>query len=178
VSEAPHWDDAYAEADGLAIEIAVQPAAKSLDRAIGEIIASSILSANSYLSTNGLAGPAQGVVSVRVDNDEGVRLLNKVWRGIDTPTNVLSFPAPDPQPGPDKVIGDIAISYETAAREAAAERKTFRDHVAHLSVHGFLHLLGYDHESDHDAEEMERLERTILARVDVPDPYVAREAEG
>ena len=178
MSEPAHWDDACAEADGLAIEIAIRPAAKALDGAIGDIIASSILSANSYLSTNGFAGSVRGVVSVRVDNDEGVQRLNKVWRGIDKPTNVLSFPPPDTQAGPDTVIGDIAISYETAAREAAAERKTFRHHVAHLSVHGFLHLLGYDHESDDDAEEMERLERTILARVDVPDPYVARETEG
>ena len=172
MNEPAHWDDAYAEADGLAVEIAVEPSAKMLDGAIGDIIASSILSANA------VAGPVRGVVSVRVDNDEGVRILNRVWRGIDKPTNVLSFPAPDTQAGPDKIIGDIAISYETAAREAVAERKTFGHHVAHLSVHGFLHLLGYDHESDDDADAMERLERTILARVDVPDPYVAREAEG
>ena len=178
MSDPANWDDAYAEADGLAVEIAVQPAAKALDGAIGDVVASSILSANSYLSNKGCAGPVRGTVSVRVDNDEGVQLLNKVWRGIDKPTNVLSFPSPDTQAGPDKFIGDIAISYETAAREAAAERKTFRHHVAHLSVHGFLHLLGYDHESDDDADAMEQLERTILARVDVPDPYVAREAEG
>jgi probable rRNA maturation factor len=75
-------------------------------------------------------------------------------------------------------LGDIAISYETAAREAVAEDKSFADHMAHLSVHGFLHLLGYDHESDDDAEEMEGLERDILARIGVADPYVAHEAEG
>ena len=172
MSEPSDWDNVYAEADGLAVEIAVEPAAKALDGAIGHVIATSILNANA------VAGPVHGVVGVRVDNDEGVRTLNRVWRGIDKPTNVLSFPAPGAQAGPDKVIGDIAISYETAAREAAAERKTFQHHVAHLSVHGFLHLLGYDHESDADADDMERLERTILARVDVPDPYVAREAEG
>jgi probable rRNA maturation factor len=73
--------------------------------------------------------------------------------------------------------GDIAISYETAAREAADEGKPFADHLSHLAVHGFLHLLGYDHESDHDAEKMEAAERTILARVDVPDPYAAREID-
>jgi probable rRNA maturation factor len=178
VSEHSEWDDTHAEADGLEIEIAVHPATKTIDAAIGDIIASSILSANNYLSTNAFDGVARGVVSVRVDNDEGVQLLNKAWRGVDKPTNVLSFPAPPTQAGPDNVIGDIAISYETAAQEAAAERKSFRDHMVHLSVHGFLHLMGYDHESDDDSEEMEGLERAILARVNVPDPYVAREAEG
>jgi probable rRNA maturation factor len=77
-----------------------------------------------------------------------------------------------------KYIGDIAISYETAVAEATAEGKPFAHHVKHLAVHGFLHVLGYDHESDEDADAMERLERTILARLGVPDPYLARDAEG
>ncbi len=178
MSEPGDWDEVFAEAAGLAVEIAIDPAAKALDAGIGDVIAASILSANSHLSANMLAGVARGTVSVRIDNDEGVQHLNKVWRGIDKPTNVLSFPSPGTETGPHKFIGDIAISYETAAREAQAERKTFRHHVAHLSVHGFLHLLGYDHESDDDADEMEQIERAILARVDVPDPYIARDAEG
>ena len=66
------------------------------------------------------------------------------------------------------------LAYETAAREAAAERKPMAHHLAHLAVHGFLHLLGYDHDSGEAADEMERLEAKILARLDVPDPYVAR----
>jgi probable rRNA maturation factor len=113
-----------------------------------------------------------------VDDDARVQALNKLWRGLDKPTNVLSFPAPDSPSGPARMLGDIAISYQTAAREAAAEGKTLADHIAHLSVHGFLHLLGYDHESDEDAEEMEGLERVILARIGISDPYVAHEAEG
>ncbi len=113
-----------------------------------------------------------------VDDDARIRELNRLWRGFDKPTNVLSFPSPDTQPGPARTLGDIAISYETAAREAAAEDKSFGDHIAHLSVHGFLHLLGYDHESDDDAEEMEGLERAILARIGISDPYVVRETEG
>ena len=129
-------------------------------------------------AANQAAGPAQGAVAVVVDDDERIRTLNRLWRGLDKPTNVLSFPSPDTQPGATRTLGDIAISYETAAREAAAEDKSLADHVAHLSVHGFLHLLGYDHESDDDAEEMEGLERAILARIGVSDPYVAREAEG
>jgi probable rRNA maturation factor len=159
------------EADGLALEIDVAPGAGSLNDKLPGIIASAIMAANQA------AGPTQGAVTVVVGDDERIRLLNKLWRGLDKPTNVLSFPYPD-TPGPARTIGDIAISYQTAAREAAAEGKSLGDHVAHLSVHGFLHLLGYDHESDDDAEEMEGLERAILARIGVSDPYVAHEAEG
>jgi probable rRNA maturation factor len=165
-------DTVCVDADGLALEIDVVPGAASLDARLAIVIASAIAAANQ------VAGPAQGAVTVVVDDDERIRELNKVWRGFDKPTNVLSFPSPDTQPGPARTLGDIAISYETAAREAAAEGKSLADHVAHLSVHGFLHLMGYDHESDDDAEDMEQLERIILARVGVSDPYVAHEAEG
>jgi probable rRNA maturation factor len=160
------------EADGLTLEIGVAPGASALDAGLTAVIASAITAANQA------AGPAQGAVTVIVEDDARIRALNKLWRGLDKPTNVLSFPSPDSQPGPARTIGDIAISYETAAREAAAEAKPLAGHVAHLAVHGFLHLLGYDHESDADAEEMEGLERVILARIGVSDPYVAHEAEG
>jgi probable rRNA maturation factor len=168
----PVEDMICVEADGLTLEIGVAADAAALDAKLGSLIASAIAAANQA------AGPAQGAVTVVVDDDARIRELNKLWRGLDKPTNVLSFPSPDTQPGPERTLGDIAISYETAAREAAAEDKSFADHMAHLSVHGFLHLLGYDHESDDDAEEMEGLERAILARIGVSDPYVAHEAEG
>jgi probable rRNA maturation factor len=144
-----------------------------MDASLAGVIAAAIRAAND------IAGPVEGGVTLVVDDDERIRHLNKLWRGFDKPTNVLSFPAaPDRRPGGDRYIGDIAISYETAAREAADERKALADHVAHLSVHGFLHLLGYDHENDGDATEMEQLESAILARLGVPDPYVAQQAEG
>jgi probable rRNA maturation factor len=168
----PDQDMVCVEVDGLTLEIGVAPGAASLDAKLPALIAAAIAAANQA------AGPAQGAVTVMVDDDERIRALNRLWRGFDKPTNVLSFPSPDTQPGPARTLGDIAISYETAAREAAAEDKSLADHVAHLSVHGFLHLLGYDHESDDDAEEMEGLERVILARIGVSDPYVAHEAEG
>ena len=168
----PNEDMVCVEMDGLRLEIGVAPGAASLDARLATLIASAIAAANQA------AGPAQGAVTVVVDSDTRVRELNKLWRGLDKPTNVLSFPFPDNQPGPARTLGDIAISYETAAREAAAEDKSFADHVVHLSVHGFLHLLGYDHESDDDAEEMEGLERTILARIGISDPYVAHDAKG
>jgi probable rRNA maturation factor len=117
-------------------------------------------------------------LAVLLTDDAAIRRLNAQWRGIDKPTNVLSFPSPPARPGTaaggdPKSLGDVAIAYETAAREARAEGKPFADHLAHLSVHGFLHLLGYDHESEAQAETMESLERAILARLGVPDPYGA-----
>ena len=113
---------------------------------------------------------AEGEVSVLLTDDEAVRDLNRRWRGIDKPTNVLSFPAA-PGPGPQTLLGDIVIAYETLARESEAQGTPFLHHLAHLTVHGFLHLVGYDHETDSQAESMEGLERDILATLAVPDPY-------
>jgi probable rRNA maturation factor len=106
-----------------------------------------------------------------------VRTLNRRWRGKDRPTNVLSFPALDSASrGKPRHLGDIVIAYETTKREAIGESKPFAHHLAHLTVHGFLHLLGYDHDKNNDAEKMERLERTILKRIGIPDPYEMRHA--
>ncbi len=118
-------------------------------------------------------------LAVVLTDDEAIRTLNRHWRGRDAPTNVLSFPAPKTGAGPGapKLLGDIVIAFESMAREAEAEGKQLLHHLAHLAIHGFLHLLGYDHESDDEAETMERLERDSLARLDVPDPYAARDAE-
>lgn len=114
-------------------------------------------------------------LSIVLTDDASIRAINAQWRHKDEATNVLSFPAPPPMPGGPHLLGDIVIAHETTAREAKAEGKPFVDHLGHLAVHGFLHLLGYDHESDADAEIMEGLEREILARLGVPDPYATRE---
>jgi len=126
--------------------------------------------------------PGAGLAIVLAD-DSTIRALNRQWRGKNAPTNVLSFPAAAlPSAGRGKrrtaspYIGDIVIAYQTTAREAAAEGKRFNHHLAHLAVHGFLHLLGYDHDNDRDADKMERLERRILARMSIADPYVLRDA--
>ena len=103
-------------------------------------------------------------------DDSAIRLLNRDWRGTDAATNVLSFPARNGG-GEPPLIGDIVLAYETIAREARDEGKPFDHHVAHLTVHGFLHLIGYDHQRSKDAGEMERLERKILRRLAIPDPY-------
>jgi probable rRNA maturation factor len=112
-----------------------------------------------------------GELAVVLTDDASIRELNRCWRGIDRPTNVLSFEAPRHGSGPHALLGDVVIAFETAAREAIAEGKPLTHHVAHLAVHGFLHLMGHDHESEDEALSMERLEREILARLDIPDPY-------
>jgi probable rRNA maturation factor len=116
-------------------------------------------------------------LAVMLTDDKSIRALNRQWRGKNAATNVLSFPAASGGRPAAGLLGDIVIAYETTAAQSRAEGKPFEHHLVHLVVHGFLHLLGYDHESDGEAEEMERLERRILARLDVPDPYAVREPE-
>lgn len=116
------------------------------------------------------AAPAQAEVCVLLTDDAAVRALNRQWRGQDKPTNVLSFPS---APGA-ATLGDIVIAFETVAREAAEEHNSFDEHLMHLTVHGFLHLLGHDHQADAEAERMESLERTILGKLGIADPYAPR----
>lgn len=116
--------------------------------------------------------PEEAELSLLLTDDAHIRVLNKQWRDQDKPTNVLSFPSADEdddEPGP--LIGDVIVAYETTAREAAEEGKSFEDHFTHLLVHGLLHLFGYDHIEDDEAEEMEAFETEILAGLGVADPY-------
>ena len=129
---------------------------------------------------SGEAGFGEAELAVMLTDDAGIRTLNSNWRGIDKPTNVLSFPALQPTGagGPDdapRMLGDIAIAYETTRKEADDEQKPFDYHLSHLAIHGFLHLMGYDHETDDDAEAMEGLEQEILAQLGIPDPYADRD---
>lgn len=115
---------------------------------------------------------ATGDVSVLLTGDEDLRALNLRWRGLDKPTDVLSFPAaPTPAPVAETILGDIAIAYGVASRDAAQLKRPFDAHLAHLLVHGYLHLLGYDHMTSHEAQVMESLEAEILAELGWPDPY-------
>jgi rRNA maturation RNase YbeY len=120
------------------------------------------------LGVNGFFDPKGEGFAALFTSDDAVKALNTQWRGKDTPTNVLSFPAPETA----GTLGDIALAYETCAREADEQGKSLKDHATHLLVHGLLHLLGYDHEADDDAAEMEGLEKDILARLGIADPYV------
>jgi probable rRNA maturation factor len=141
----------------------------------------------------------EGELAVVLTDDSAIRTLNRDWRRKDAATNVLSFPAnaqvkkppknstrrptqraaqePRGMRGAPRLLGDIVIAYETTEREARAERKPFAHHLAHLAVHGFLHLVGYDHAAEDEASTMEGLETAILARLDVPDPYIAHGAQ-
>jgi len=112
-------------------------------------------------------------LAIVLSDDSAIRALNRNWRGKNAPTNVLSFPAaaPGKARSASPYVGDIVIAYQTTEREAVAENKPFNHHLTHLAIHGFLHLLGYDHENDRDAQKMERLERKILERLAIPDPY-------
>ena len=107
-------------------------------------------------------------ITVLLTDDESVRALNRDFRGKDTPTNVLSFPAPQTA---RPHLGDVALAHGVCAAEAQAQGKTLAQHLAHLTAHGVLHLLGYDHETEAQAEDMEKLERVILASLGFPDPY-------
>lgn len=123
------------------------------------------------------AGTNDGEVSIVLSDDDHIRELNKHHRGIDKPTNVLSFPAaPLNAPGAPRLLGDVVLAYGTVAREAAEESKPLLNHAAHLVVHGVLHLLGFDHMNDSDAETMEAKERSILSALGIPDPYAGTEA--
>ena len=146
--ESPLWDK---EPEACAtVERAINTAAEAIDAPAGEVV-------------------------VMLTDDETIRALNRDWRKIDKPTNVLSFPAVK-TPGIEPImLGDIVIAYETLQRECSEEDRVFLHHLAHLAVHGFLHLMGYDHQDDSDAEAMEQLESSILARLDMPDPYLARD---
>jgi probable rRNA maturation factor len=125
------------------------------------------------------ADVGEAELAIMLTDDAGIRTLNNNWRGVDKPTNVLSFPALQPTAGAPadapRMLGDIAIAYQTTRKEADDEEKPFDHHLSHLAVHGFLHLIGYDHEKDDDAEAMEDLEREILAQLNIPDPYADRE---
>jgi probable rRNA maturation factor len=121
--------------------------------------------------------PYRVEVSLCLADDAALRALNSRWRGIDKPTNVLSFPSSAGRLGDATMLGDIALAYETLAREGESLGVPLTDHYRHLIAHGFLHLIGYDHETDAEAERMEALETRILARLGAADPY-AREFIG
>jgi probable rRNA maturation factor len=154
-----------------AIDILVQSPLWKAQRSAKAVLRRAVAEAASVARTG-------GELAIVLTDDSAIRALNRDWRRKDEATNVLSFPAADRRAGAAHHLGDIVIAYQTTAREAKAERKPFRHHLAHLAVHGFLHLAGYDHEADDEAEVMEGLEIAILARLRVPNPYIARDRQG
>ncbi|MBS0333131.1 MAG: rRNA maturation RNase YbeY [Proteobacteria bacterium] len=124
--------------------------------------------AQAVLDAEGAVGEG---VAILLTDDGSVRDLNARFRRQDKPTNVLSFPAPQ---NPERFLGDVALAYGVCAREAAEQGKPLAHHLQHLVAHGVFHLLGYDHETDAQAEAMETLERAVLAGLGIPDPYATR----
>lgn len=147
-----------------------------------DLDALAVAASDAALAHLGLEPEAWEIALLACDDDK-ISELNEEFRGRPTPTNVLSWPSEErgaetpgdrpalPVPGPDPELGDIAIAYDTCAREAMAGGKPLTDHVTHLIVHAVLHLLGYDHENDPDATLMEGIEREILGKMGLPDPY-------
>jgi probable rRNA maturation factor len=122
--------------------------------------------ADATLASEGAVG--EGVTLLLTD-DATIADLNRRFRQRDQPTNVLAFPAPQ---NPERFLGDIALAYGVCVREAREQGKPLKHHLQHLVAHGVLHLLGYDHMSDAQADEMENLERAVLAGLGIPDPYL------
>ena len=121
-------------------------------------------------------GEQSKIITLLFSDDETMQELNKDWRGKDAPTNVLSFPAPKDQPvhpGELPLLGDIVLGFGTCAREAQEAGKTLTNHTCHLIVHGVLHLLGYDHVDDQEAEKMEAAEIKILSTLNISNPYLS-----
>ena len=148
------------------VEAGSWPAGPQLGRLVDRAIAS--------LEAAGVLGTGTSELSVVFSDDRRVRELNAAWRGKDKPTNVLSFPAsvaPGRGAALPPMLGDIVLAFETVAGEARLEGKTLEHHISHLVLHGLLHLLGYDHEQEAEADEMEAIERDALARLAIPDPY-------
>jgi probable rRNA maturation factor len=127
------------------------------------------------IAPTALTSPARVEVGITLTDNAGQQQLNFKYRGEPAPTNVLAFPAWDPDApvpyGAPLLLGDIVLAFETVEREAVDQGKTFVDHFRHLVVHGVLHLLGWEHQSEAAAAEMEALETSILAKLGVPDPY-------
>ena len=116
-------------------------------------------------------GHAGGALTILLSNDRKLHALNVSFRGKDRPTNVLSFPTRQ-----DAYLGDVAIAYGVTATEAREQKKSFADHATHLTVHGVLHLLGFDHETARTARMMEPLETAILDELGIADPYASKAA--
>jgi probable rRNA maturation factor len=152
------------------VEFVVQSAAWNARRNLKQFLRKALAQAAAT------TGTGTGELAVVLTSDLEMRGLNNRWRGKDAATNVLSFPGRNVAPAgmPLGLLGDIVIAYETCAREAREQQVSFSDHLAHLVVHGFLHLIGYDHVAPDEAHRMEALEATILARLDIANPYAAK----
>ena len=131
-----------------------------------------ILRAIAAAATLACADMDEAELAVMLTDDAGIAKINAAWRGLDKPTNVLSFPLATPEAiARAPMLGDIVFAYETLDREAIEAGRPLAHHLSHLAVHGFLHLFGYDHQNDAEAEAMEAMEVAILGRLGIDNPY-------
>lgn len=154
---------------GRSVDLDISITAPAWGDSVDDIQLRAESAVDAALARAGVDGAVE--VSLLLTDDAEQRRLNRDHRGRDSATNVLSFPAGFVPPAGPRPLGDIALALETVVREARDQDKSVADHVSHLLVHGTLHLLGYDHVDDVEAEEMEALEREILAGLGIADPY-------
>ena len=147
--------------------IDIEVEAPAWTEALPDAAALVLAAAEATLASEGAVGEG---VSLLLTDDGSLRDLNRRFRQQDKATNVLSFPAPQ---NPERFLGDVALAFGVCAREAQEQGKPLAHHLQHLVAHGVFHLLGYDHETDAQAEAMEGLERDVLAGLGIPDPYLA-----
>jgi probable rRNA maturation factor len=158
----------------LALDIVIESALWEEQSAAADIIRGAIDAAAAQVKAP--AAKPDGEIAILLTDDAAIRVLNRQWRQQDKATNVLSFPSP--AAGLNAAhLGDIVIAYETLAREADAEGRPFAHHLAHLAIHGYLHLIGYDHMTDSEAADMEQFETRVLAALGIPDPYALSEPQ-
>lgn len=150
----------------MTVEAGAWPAEEVLLRTVTPAV-------DAAIRAGGLRCPEGAELSLLFTDDAAMREINRQWRNVDKPTNVLSFPGGEVAPGEmaGPVLGDIVFAHETIAREAELEGKPFEHHLSHMIVHGFFHLFGYDHIDENEAHEMETLERRALSLIGVDDPY-------
>ncbi len=152
------------------IDISIEAGGWPEEAILDQLIAAAIESAGDSAK---LIWPEQAELSAVFTDDKAMAELNGQWRNKPTPTNVLSFPGGDIKVGQpsDLMIGDLVFAFETVVKEAEEQDKPFEHHLTHLIIHGFLHLFGYDHLNDEEAEQMETLETVALANLGIEDPY-------
>jgi probable rRNA maturation factor len=153
------------------VEICITVADPAWDSLVPDCRDQVLEAATAAAANRSASGDAE--ISILLTADKNVQELNRRYRGIDAPTNVLAFADGTPPPGAGAVglLGDVVVALETTREEAEAGGLDIAEHLAHLVIHGVLHLLGYDHQTDDDAEAMERLETTILDGIGIADPY-------
>lgn len=172
---APRTDPAEPDPGGLALDIRMQSRKWREVEGLRPRILAAINAGLALAPVKPLPGAE---LSLLLTDDKRIRIVNRDWRGFDKATNVLSFPASPPERiASSPVVGDIVIALETVVREAQAEEKSVGDHLSHLVIHGLLHLLGEDHETEAQAQRMEALETAALARLGIADPYAGSEPE-